>query len=57
MLVKKINSILLSERCRVDKIEKISVSNMEEEIHELLVNKDLSNEDRKIPVQEILLGR
>lgn len=46
--VEKVNSILLSERCRVDRIEEIYLNNMEEEIHELLVEKDLENIDRTI---------
>lgn len=46
--VNKVNSILLSERCRVDRIEDIYLNNMEEEIHELLVDKDLDNFERKI---------
>ena len=46
--VEKVNSILLSERCRVDRIEEIYLNNMEEEIHELLVEKDLENIDRII---------
>jgi guanylate kinase len=46
--VEKVNSILLSEKCRVDRIEEIYLNNMEEEIHELLVEKDLDNEIRKI---------
>lgn len=43
--VDKVNSILLSERCRVDRIEDIYLNNMEEEIHELLVEKKLENDD------------
>ena len=46
--VEKVNSILLSEKCRVDRIEEIYLNNMEEEIHELLVEKELENKDRKI---------
>ena len=46
--VNKVNSILLSERCRVDRIEDIYLNNMEEEVHELLVDKDLDNFERKI---------
>ena len=46
--VNKVNSILLSERCRVDRIEDIYLNNMEEEIHELLVEKDLDNTEREI---------
>lgn len=41
----KVNAILLSERCRVDRIEEVYLNNMEEEIHELLVDKDLENDD------------
>ena len=32
--VSKVNAILLSERCRVDRIEDVYLDNMEEEIHE-----------------------
>ena len=46
--VNKVNSILLSERCRVDRIEEIYLNNMEEEIHEFLVDKDLDNSLREI---------
>lgn len=45
MAVSKVNAILLSERCRVDRIEEVYLNNMEEEIHELLVDKDLENEE------------
>ena len=44
----KVNAILLSERCRVDRIEEVYFNNMEEEIHELLINKDLENKNREI---------
>lgn len=46
--VEKVNSIIISERCRVDRIEEIYLNNVEEEIHELLVDKDLQNEERNI---------
>ena len=46
--VRKVNAILLSERCRVDRIEEVYTNNMEEEIHELLVNKELNNVDREM---------
>lgn len=46
--VEKVKAILLSERCRVDRIEEVYLNNMEEEVHELLVEKDLDNEIRKI---------
>jgi hypothetical protein len=43
--VTKVNSIIISEKCRVDRIEEVYLSNEEEVIHEFLVNKDLKNED------------
>lgn len=43
----KINSILISERCRVDRIEQIYLNNMEEELHELLVGDNFVNEEIK----------
>lgn len=46
--VDKVKAILLSERCRVDRIEEVYLNNMEEEIHELLVEKDLDNDVRVI---------
>ena len=46
--VEKTNSILLSERCRVDRIEEIYLNNLEEEMHELLVKKELENKERNI---------
>ena len=44
--VNKVQAILLSERCRVDRIEEVYLNNEEEEIHELLVDKGLVNEER-----------
>ncbi len=41
--VKKIEAILISERCRVDRIEEISVENQEEIIHEFLIDKEFDN--------------
>jgi guanylate kinase len=38
--VQKVQAIMLSERCRVDRIEEVYLNNMEEEVHELLVEKD-----------------
>ncbi len=46
--VAKVNAILISERCRVDRIEDIYLSNLEEELHEFLVDKDFSNMDRNM---------
>lgn len=36
--VEKVEAILLSEKCRVDRIEELDVDNVEEEIHEALVS-------------------
>lgn len=46
--VEKVNAILLSERCRVDRIEDIYLNNMEEEVHELLIDKNFDNTERNI---------
>ena len=46
--VKKVNAILLSERCRVDRIEDIYLNNMEEEIHELLIDKNFDNSNLSV---------
>ena len=46
--VSKVQAILLSERCRVDRIEEVYLNNMEEEVHELLVDKDFENALRNI---------
>ena len=43
--VKKVESIIISEKCRVDRIEDVYLSNEEEVIHELLVDKNLKNEE------------
>ena len=43
--VNKVNSIITSEKCRVDRIEDVYLSNEEEIIHEFLVDKDLKNEE------------
>ena len=45
LAVKKVESIILSEKCRVDRIEDVYLSNEEEVIHELLVDKNLKNEE------------
>lgn len=39
----KIAAILTSEKCRVDRIEEVYLNNIEEEIHELLIDKDFIN--------------
>lgn len=44
----KVNSIIISEKCRVDRIEEVYLSNREEVIHELLMNKDFDNNNIEI---------
>ena len=39
----KIQSILISEKCRVDRIEEVFVNSGEEEMHELLMDKEFDN--------------
>jgi len=41
--ISKIEAILVSEKCRVDRIEEIAVENQEEIIHEFLMDKDFDN--------------
>lgn len=41
--VEKIEAILLSEKCRVDRIEEIAVESEEEIIHEFLMDKEFDN--------------
>ena len=43
--VDKVNAILLSEKCRVDRIEEVYLGNEEEELHEILIDKVLENEE------------
>lgn len=43
---RKVNSIIVAQKCMVDRIEEVYLSNPEEEIHELLIdNKDFKNEE------------
>ncbi len=46
--VLKINAILISEKCRVDRIEEVFLNNEEEEIHELLMEGNFVNKDIEI---------
>ena len=46
--VKKIEAILISEKCRVDRIEEISVENEEEIIHEFLMDEYFNNDTKPI---------
>lgn len=41
--VKKVEAILISEKCRVDRIEEIAVENEEEIIHEFIMDKEFDN--------------
>ena len=41
--VNKVESILNAEKCRVDRIEEVFLDTKEEEIHELLMEKDFDN--------------
>lgn len=41
--VEKVNSIIISNKYRVDRIEELSVENQEEFMHELLMDKDFEN--------------
>lgn len=43
--VEKVKSIIISNKCRVDRIEELSVENQEEFMHELLIDKDFENEE------------
>ncbi len=47
--VKKVESIIIAERCRVDRIEEFYLNNEEEFIHECLIeDKEFINEDTKL---------
>lgn len=47
--IDKVEAIIKSEKCRVDRIEEVFLDTKEEEIHELLMDdKDFVNEDIKI---------
>ena len=46
--IQKVEAILISEKCRVDRIEEIYVENQEEIIHEFLIGKEFNNEIKKI---------
>lgn len=41
LAIKKVESIILSEKCRVDRIEEVDLNNKEELIHELIVNDNI----------------
>ena len=41
---KKVEGIILAEKCRVDRIEEVFLNNPEEKLHEELMNKEFINE-------------
>ena len=41
--IEKVNSIIIASKCRVDRIEELSLENQEEFMHELLMDKDFIN--------------
>ena len=45
---KKVEAIIESEKCRVDRIEDIYLDNQEEMIHEILMDKEFVNENTSI---------
>jgi guanylate kinase len=46
--VDKVKSIIIAEKCRVDRIEDIYLNNKEEFIHEELIDDNFNNEDIKL---------
>ena len=49
LATKKVNAIIEAQKCMVDRIEEVYLNNMEEEIHELLIeNKVFDNSDLEI---------
>lgn len=42
--IEKVDAILKAEKCRVDRIEEVYLDTKEEEIHELLLDKEFNNE-------------
>lgn len=46
--VNKVKSIIVAEKCRVDRIEDIYLNTKEESIHEDLMDKDFDNKNLKL---------
>lgn len=46
--VKKIESIIISSKCSVERIEELYINNEEEEMHELLMDETFINEDMEV---------
>lgn len=51
--VEKVESIIKAEKCRVDRIEEVFLDTKEEEIHELLMQKDFINEPTQNKIKKI----
>ena len=51
--VEKVESIIKAEKCRVDRIEEVFLDTKEEEIHELLMQKDFTNESTQNKIKKI----
>ena len=51
--VEKVESIIKAEKCRVDRIEEVFLDTKEEEIHELLMQKDFTNEPTQNKIKKI----
>ena len=49
----KMNAILLSERCRVDRIEDVFLKNMEEEMHQIILESEKEFLNKKIDINEV----
>ena len=43
LATKKVEGIILAERCRVDRIEEVFLNNPEEKLHEELMDKEFIN--------------
>ena len=41
--IEKVESIIIAEKCRIDRIEEVYLDTKEEEIHELLMEDDFDN--------------
>ena len=46
--VSKVKAIIQAEKCRVERIEEIKLDNIEELIHEILIDKDFNNDEMRI---------
>jgi len=49
----KVNAIILSERCRVDRIEDVYLKNIEEEMHEVILESEKEFLNEKIDINNV----